>query len=49
MSDLALMVVGGGRERAAAEHRGLLEATGFAPIRIIATQCEVSVIECEPM
>jgi O-methyltransferase domain/Dimerisation domain len=49
MSDLALMVVVGGRERAAAEHRGLVEAAGFAPIRIIPTQCEVSVIECEPM
>jgi hypothetical protein len=49
MSDLNLMVIGGGRERTAAEHRALVEAAGLALIKIIPTQSEVSVIECEPV
>jgi hypothetical protein len=43
-----MMVIGGGRERTAAEHRALLETTGFTLTRIIPTQSEVSVIEAVP-
>jgi hypothetical protein len=49
MSDLNLMVIGGGRERTATEHRALLEAAGFTLTKIIPTQSEVSVIEAEPV
>ena len=48
LSDLNMMVMSGGRERTAEEHRALLEASGFAPTKIIPTHSEVSVIECEP-
>ncbi len=48
MSDLNLMVIGGGRERTAAEHRALLEAAGFALTKVVPTQSEVSVIEAVP-
>ena len=49
MSDLNMMVLGGGRERTATEHRALLGAAGFTLTKIIPTQSEVSVIEAEPM
>jgi O-methyltransferase domain len=49
MSDLNLMVIGGGRERTAKEHRALLDAAGFTLTKIIPTQSEVSVIEAEPV
>jgi hypothetical protein len=49
MSDLNMMVMSGGRERTATEHRGLLEKAGFALTRIIPTPSEVSVIEAEPV
>jgi O-methyltransferase domain/Dimerisation domain len=48
MSDLNLMVIGGGRERTATEHRALFEAAGFSLTKVIPTQSEVSVIEAEP-
>ncbi|MGE5305317.1 MAG: methyltransferase [Alphaproteobacteria bacterium] len=48
MSDLNMMVMSGGRERTATEHRDLLAQAGFALTRIIPTQSEVSVIEAEP-
>lgn len=48
MSDLNMMVMSGGRERSATEHRALLEAAGFTLTKIIPTQSEVSVIEAEP-
>jgi hypothetical protein len=48
MSDLNLMVIGGGRERTAAEHRALLEAAGFTLTKVVPTQSEVSVIEAVP-
>jgi len=47
-SDLNMMVVSGGRERTAAEHRDVLETAGFTLKKIIPTQSEVSVIEGEP-
>ena len=48
LSDLNMMVIGGGRERTATEHRALLEAAGFTLTKIIPTQSEVSMIEAEP-
>ena len=48
LSDLNMMVIGGGRERAAAEHRALLEAAGFTLTKVVPTQSEVSVIESCP-
>jgi len=49
MSDLNMMVMSGGRERSAAEHRVLLGAAGFTLTKIIPTPSEVSVIEAEPV
>jgi hypothetical protein len=49
VSDLNMMVIGGGRERTATEHRALLEPAGFTLTKIILTQSEVSVIEAEPV
>ena len=43
-----MMVISGGLERTAAEHRALVEAAGFALRKIVPTQSEVSVIESEP-
>jgi SAM-dependent methyltransferase len=48
MSDLNMMVISGGRERTAAEHRALLETAGFILKKVIATQSEASVIEAAP-
>jgi precorrin-6B methylase 2 len=48
LSDLNMMVISGGRERTAAEHRALLEATGFTLTKVVPTQSEVSVIEAVP-
>ncbi len=48
MSDINMMVMSGGRERTAGEHRALLNEAGFAITKIIPTQSEVSVIEAEP-
>ena len=48
LSDLNMMVMSGGRERTAMEHRALLEKAGITLTRIIATQSEVSVIEADP-
>jgi hypothetical protein len=48
LSDLNMMVMSGGRERTAGEHRALLEAAGFAITKIIPTQSEVSLIETVP-
>lgn len=47
MSELNLMVIGGGRERTAMEHTALLGAAGFTLMKIFPTQSEVSVIEAE--
>ena len=49
MSDLNMMVISGGRERTATEHRALLDAAGFTLTKIIPTQSEVSMIEAEPV
>ena len=49
MSDLNMMVISGGRERTATEHRALLEAAGFTLTKIIPTPSEVSIIEAEPV
>jgi hypothetical protein len=49
MSDLNMMVLGGGRECTATEHGALLGAAGFTLTKIIPTQSEVSVIEAEPV
>ena len=43
--DLTMLVVTGGLERTAAEHRTLLAAAGFRLTQIIPTQTEMSVIE----
>jgi hypothetical protein len=48
LSDLNMMVISGGRERTAAEHRALLEAAGFTLTKVVPTQSEVSVIEAVP-
>jgi hypothetical protein len=48
MSDLNLLVIGGGRERTSTEHRMLLEAAGFTLTGIFPTQSEVCVIQAEP-
>jgi hypothetical protein len=48
MSDLNLMVIGGGRERTATEHTALLGTAGFTLTKIVPTQSEVSMIEAEP-
>jgi len=42
------MVIGGGRERTAAEHQALIEAAGFTLTKVVPTQSEVSVIEAVP-
>jgi O-methyltransferase domain/Dimerisation domain len=50
MSDLNMLVMmSGGRERTAKEHRALLESAGFALIKVTPTRSEVSVIECKPV
>ena len=46
--DLAMMVNTGGRERTEAEHQDLLAASGFQVLKIIATESEMSVVECVP-
>jgi hypothetical protein len=43
--DIEMLVTTGGRERTAAEFRGLLKASGFEPARIVPTQESISVIE----
>jgi hypothetical protein len=49
MSDLNMLVMmSGGRERTAKEHRALLESAGFALTKIVPTQSEVSVIGARP-
>jgi hypothetical protein len=48
LSDLNMMVISGGRERTAAEHRALLEAAGFTLTKVVPTQSEMSVLECVP-
>jgi hypothetical protein len=48
LSDLNMMVISGGRERTAAEHRALLEVAGFTLTKVVPTQSEVSVIEALP-
>jgi ubiquinone/menaquinone biosynthesis C-methylase UbiE len=48
MSDINMMVMSGGRERTAGEHRALLNEAGFAITKIIPTQSEVSLIETVP-
>jgi ubiquinone/menaquinone biosynthesis C-methylase UbiE len=49
ISDLNLMVIGGGRERTATEHTSLLGAAGFTLTKIVPTQSEVSIIEAKPV
>lgn len=49
ISDLNMMVISGGRERTAMEHRALLETAGFTLTNIIPTQSEVTIIEAEPV
>ena len=45
MSDLNMLVVGGGRERTAAEYGALLEAAGLKLTRVVPTQSLMSVVE----
>jgi hypothetical protein len=45
VSDLVMMVVSGGRERTAAEHRALVGAAGFEVKNVIPTQSEMTIIE----
>jgi SAM-dependent methyltransferase len=46
--DINMLVVVGGLERTEAEYRRLLEKTGFALVRVIATNSPLSLIEARP-
>jgi hypothetical protein len=46
--DLSMLVEQGGRERSEAEFRDLLEDSGFAVVRVLATELDYSIIECVP-
>jgi hypothetical protein len=45
---LMLVITSGGKERTEAEHRALLGSAGFAPVRLIPTNCPLSIIEAMP-
>ena len=45
--DIDMLVVVGGRERTEAEYRRLLESSGFAVMRLHATQSPISILEAE--
>jgi hypothetical protein len=45
--DLSMLVEQGGRERTEAEFRDLLAACGFSVARVLPTELEYSVIECQ--
>jgi len=47
--DINMLVVVGGRERTEAEYRRLLERSGFALIRVVATKSPLSLIEAQPI
>jgi hypothetical protein len=47
--DLAMLVIPGGKERTAAEFRGLYQAAGFQLTRIVPTKSPVSIIEGSPI
>jgi len=46
--DINMLVVVGGRERTEAEYRELLEKSGFAVVRTMATKSPLSVMEAQP-
>jgi len=46
--DLQMLVTVCGRERTKAEYQLLLSSAGFAPVGIISTPCEVSILEAAP-
>ena len=46
--DINMLVIVGGRERTEAEYRRLLERSGFALIRVVATKSPLSLIEAQP-
>lgn len=43
--DLNMMVITGGRERSEEEFRELLDASGFRLVRVVPTNCPISIIE----
>ncbi len=45
---LMLVITQGGKERTEAEHRAMLSSAGFAAIRLISTNCPLSIIEAMP-
>jgi ubiquinone/menaquinone biosynthesis C-methylase UbiE len=45
--DINMLVIAGGRERTEADYRSLLERTGFALVRVIATNAPLSLIEAQ--
>jgi hypothetical protein len=47
MFDVNMLVVPGGRERTVLEYRQLLERAGFAGLRVIDTDCPLSLIEAK--
>jgi SAM-dependent methyltransferase len=46
--DINMLVVVGGRERTEAEYRQLLRESGFALLRVLATQSPLSILEAQP-
>jgi hypothetical protein len=49
LTDIAMLVIAGGRERTEAEYRTLLLHSGFRLSRVVPTQSDVSVIEATPV
>jgi hypothetical protein len=47
--DINMLVVTGGQERTEREYRHLLEAAGFAALRVIETQSPLSIVEAAPL
>ena len=47
--DINMLVIVGGRERTEAEYRRLLERSGLAPGRVVATKSPLSLIEAQPV
>jgi O-methyltransferase/methyltransferase family protein len=47
--DLNMLVMSGGRERTKEEYFGLLESSGFRPIRVIPTLSPLSILEAIPV
>ena len=47
-ADLEMLLVGGSRERTAAEYRALLECAGFQMTRVVPTASPYSLVEAKP-